>query len=126
VILLDTSVLISALTGRREGAALLERVIEEGDPLAVSCLVIFEWLRGPRNRTEIIAQEALCPIASALNFGPPEAEIAAQLYRSVSRPRGREIDIGIAATAIRYQAHLWTLNPRDFSDIPGLSLWRAR
>lgn len=88
--------------------------------------MIFEWLRGPRITAEILAQETLCPAASALIFGPPEAEIAANLYRSLARPRGREIDICIAATAIRYEAPLWTLNPKDFADIPGLSLWRPR
>jgi predicted nucleic acid-binding protein len=40
----------------------------------------------------------------------------------VRRPRGREIDLAIAATAIVHDAALWTLNPRDFADVPRLRL----
>ena len=35
---------------------------------------------------------------------------------------GREMDIAIAACAIVNAASLWTLNPGDFPDIPGLTL----
>lgn len=118
--------MIDSLTGPGKSAPVLERLLEEGEPISLSCLVVFEWLRGPRIPEELAAQETLCPAASALPFGPQEAEIAAHLYRSLTRPRGREVDIGIAATAIHYQARLWTLNPKDFADIPGLSLWRPR
>ena len=44
------------------------------------------------------------------------------LYRKIKRPRGRELDIAIAACAIAHQAQLWTLNPNDFKDIPNLKL----
>jgi predicted nucleic acid-binding protein len=44
------------------------------------------------------------------------------LYRKVPRPRGREIDLAIAACALTQDAALWTLNPSDFADIPGLEL----
>ncbi|MBK5291109.1 MAG: hypothetical protein JJE04_05345 [Acidobacteriia bacterium] len=53
-------------------------------------------------------------------FGPEEASIAAELYRAVQRPRGREIDLAIAAAAIALDAELWTLNLGDFRDIPRL------
>jgi hypothetical protein len=51
-----------------------------------------------------------------------EAALAADLYRRVQRPRGREIDLTVAACAITYGARLWTLNSRDFADIPGLEI----
>ena len=38
----------------------------------------------------------------------------------------REIDIAIAACAIRHEAALWTLNTADFADIPGLRLYQAK
>ena len=71
---------------------------------------------------EIAAQEALFPIESAVAFGPREASLSAELYRSLKRPRGREIDLAIAATAIVKDAGLWTLNKTDFRDIPQLRL----
>jgi len=40
----------------------------------------------------------------------------------VRRPRGREVDLAIAACAIVHGARLWTLNRDDFTDIPDLDL----
>ena len=78
--------------------------------------------RGPRLPEEIADQEALFPSDSAIPFGSAEALLAGSLYRKIKRPRGREIDIAIAACAIANEAHLWTLNPSDFEDIPHLNL----
>lgn len=122
MIVLDTSVLIDSLTGTKRSAPALRKAIERGERLMVPSLVLYEWLRGPRVRQELEAQEALFPAASALPFGPLEARLAAELYRAVRRPRGRELDLAIAAQAIARQAELWTLNPGDFRDIPGLRL----
>ena len=55
-------------------------------------------------------------------FDSTVAEIAARLYRSLRRPRGREIDLAIAAHALALDAELWTLNREDFADIPSLQL----
>jgi predicted nucleic acid-binding protein len=122
VIVLDTSVLVDALTGPRRSAPALRGAIEQGERIVLPSLVLYEWLRGPRRSEELAAQEALFPAAAALPFGPAEAARAAQLYVTVPRPRGREIDLAIAACALVLGARLWTLNPRDFRDIPGLEL----
>lgn len=58
-------------------------------------------------------------------FGPREAEMAATLYRRVPRARQRELDLAVAACALTHAAALWTLNARDFSDIPDLQLFDA-
>lgn len=58
----------------------------------------------------------------ALPFGAAEAVIAARLYGKLRSPRGGELDLAIAATAIAREATLWTLNDSDFRDIPGLKL----
>jgi tRNA(fMet)-specific endonuclease VapC len=120
--LLDTSVLIDSLSGPKRSAKALRAAIERGDRILIPSLVLYEWLRGPRLPPEIAAQEALFPIDSAVAFGPREASLSAELYRSLKRPRGREIDLAIAATAIAKNAGLWTLNGNDFRDIPGLRL----
>lgn len=88
----------------------------------VPALVLYEWLRGPRLRQELTDQEALFPVSQAVPFGPAEAAQAAKLYRTVGRARGREMDLAIAAYALVRDADLWTLNPSNFRDIPGLSL----
>lgn len=124
MIALDTSLLVEALGagGSRRGA--LRDAIAQGERMVVPTLVLYEWLRGPRVEEERTAQEALFPSAQALPFGPDEARIAAELYRSLPRPRGREIDLAIAACALAWRAALWTLNPQDFEDVPGLELYR--
>jgi len=126
VIVLDTSVVIDSLSGPKRSAAKLRGVIESGERLLVPALVLYEWLRGPRLAEELAAQEALFPTDSALPFGSAEARVSANLYRSLSRPRGRELDIAIAASAIVKEAALWSLNAQDFKDIPGLRLWLGR
>jgi predicted nucleic acid-binding protein len=86
--------------------------------------VLYEWLRGPRLQEELDLQEALFPYADAIPFGGHEARIAADLYRTVTRPRGRENDLAVAACAIAWQGTLWTLNESDFADLPGIRLYR--
>jgi predicted nucleic acid-binding protein len=119
---LDTSSLIDAVTGPKRSASRLRRLIENGERIFLSTLVLFEWRRGPRLPEEIADQETLFPSSEAILFGPTEALMAAQLYRKIKRPRGREIDIAIAACAMAHDSYLWTLNPADFKDIPDLKL----
>jgi predicted nucleic acid-binding protein len=90
----------------------------------VSTLVLYEWWRGARLREELAAQEALFPREAAVAFGAREAQLAAELYRAVRRPRGRELDLAVAACALTQGAALWTLNVGDFRDLPGLTLYR--
>ena len=125
MIVVDTSVLVDALTGPKRSAAALRWAIEHGERLLAPSLVLYEWLRGPRLKEELAAQQALFPVESTVFFGLEEAAIAAQLYRSVARPRGREIDLAIAACALAREASFWTLNVGDFRDIAGLRLWEA-
>jgi len=94
--------------------------------VALTTLVLYEWQRGPRRPEELAAQEALWPADAAIAFGPEEAAAAAALYRVVRAPRGREMDLAIAACAIRWNAALWTLNIKDFRDVPGLNLFKPQ
>ncbi|CAN5645903.1 hypothetical protein BH24CHL9_BH24CHL9_00740 [soil metagenome] len=120
MIVVDTSALIDSLVGPKRSAPRMRALIEAGERLALPTLVLYEWWRGPRLSEELAAQEALFPSESALPFGVQQADVASRLYRSVGRPRGREMDLAIAAHAISRDAPLWTLNADDFHDIPGL------
>ena len=121
MVIVDTSALVDSLVGSRRSAPRLRALIEDGERLLLPALVLYEWWRGPRLAEELAAQEALFPSAEALPFGAGEAELAARLYRTVRRPRGREVDLAIAAHAIGRASALWTLNTDDFADIPGLT-----
>ena len=123
---LDTSALVDALTSNRRSAAHMRAAIESRERLGISALTLYEWLRGPRTPEELRAQEALFPADAAVPFGPREAAVAADLHRAARRPRGRAVDLAIAACALAHGAALWTLNPADFEDLPGLSLYRPR
>lgn len=122
MILVDTSALIASLSGSAGSASKMRALIAAGERLVVPTLVLYEWWRGPRTALELETQEALLPSSEALDFGKAEARLASRLYGRVSRPRGREIDLAIAACALAREAKLWTLNPSDFSDVPGLEL----
>ena len=121
---LDTSALIAALTGARTAAPILRGFISDGMRVAICAPVLYEWERGPRNAQERNAREVLFPNEVVFGFNLDEALRAADMYRRMARPRGREIDIAIAACALTNGASLWTLNPRVFADIPGLVLAR--
>lgn len=123
MIALDTSVLIESIGAGGSLRREFRRAIAAGHRMVVPTLVLYEWLRGPRLAAELAAQEAVLPSADALPFGSAEASGAAELYRTLPRPRGREIDLAIAACALSWGASLWTLNPNDFKDISGLRLY---
>jgi len=119
---LDTSALVGALTGSGDATDRLYAFIEQGHRLRLSSIVLYEWLRGPRTVSELRVQEDLFPREQAVPFDTEAAAEAAALYARLPRPRGRDLDLAIAASALVNEAALWTLNPRDFSDVPGLRL----
>lgn len=122
IVHVDTSALVDALTGPRRSLDALIRLTDQGHRVMLSTIVLYEWLRGPRTRTELTAQEDLFPSEVAAAFGAGEAAMAARLYKQMARARGREIDLAIAACAIVNNAAIWTLNQDDFRDIPDLRL----
>jgi predicted nucleic acid-binding protein len=122
IVHVDTSALVDALTGPRRSLDAFIALTDKGHRPMLSTIVLYEWLRGPRTRAELTAQEELLPADQATSFGPAEAAMAARLYKQVPRARGREIDLAVAACALANGAAVWTLNPGDFRDIPGLRL----
>ena len=100
MIVLDASVLVDSLTGEKRSAPALRRVFEWGERVVLPALACCEWSRGPRLPQELTLAERLFPRESAIVFGPAEATLSAKLYRSVRRPRGREMDLAIVACAL--------------------------
>lgn len=119
---LDTSALVGALAEPRNFLDSLHSFVDEGHRLRLSSIVLYEWLRGPRAVGELRVQEDLFPRDQAVPFGIEAAAQAAALYARLPRARGRDLDLAIAACALVDEAALWTLNPDDFSDVPGLKL----
>ncbi len=120
---LDTSALVGALADPRASSFNhLRTFIDESHRLRLSTIVLYEWLRGPRTVSELRVQEELFPRDQAVPFDAEAAAYAADLYARLPRPRGRDLDLAVAACALVHEAALWTLNPDDFSDVPGLNL----
>ncbi len=100
----------------------LRSLIESRKRISVPSLVYYEFLRGPRVPAELALQEAWFPRNEAFVFGADEAAASAKIYGAVGRARGREVDLAIAGCAVVHDAMLWTLNTKDFADIPNLRL----
>jgi predicted nucleic acid-binding protein len=125
IVHLDTSVLVDVFSRPFRSQLALRALIAGEHRIAISTPVLYEWLRGPRLETEKADQEAALPATGAVEFDHACAQTAARLYRMMKRARGRETDIIIAACALEHGAALWTLNPEDFADMPGLTLYRG-
>ena len=119
--LLDTTVAIDHLRGDDRAAQLLERLINEGEPLLASELSRFELLAGMRP-DELEPTELFM---GALTWVPVDEEIA-RLAGSMAAEYRRAhsgidaIDCLIAATATVVGAELLTTNVRHFPMISGL------
>ena len=119
---LDTSALVGALAGPRGSFDRLRQLVDAGHRPRLSTIVLYEWLRGPRTASERRTQEELLPRDAAVPFDADAAARAAVLHAQLPHPRGRDLDLAIAACALAHEATLWTLNPKDFDDVPGLKL----
>jgi predicted nucleic acid-binding protein len=86
IVHVDASALVDALTGPRRSLDVLFELTNEGHRLMLSAIALYEWLRGPRTRPELAAQEELFPAEAAVAFGAGEAATAARLYKQA---RGR-------------------------------------
>lgn len=122
MMVLDTSVLVEGLGAGGSKREALRGAIALRQRIVVPALVLYEWLRGPRVPQELRAQEALFPVSEALPFGPEEARVAARLHEYLGAPRGRDMDLAVAAHALVWNATLWTLRADAFRDIPDLKV----
>lgn len=121
---IDTSILVDAFTGPRRSLGRLEATTIRGDVLTFCSIVLYEWLRGPRTESEIEVVRDFFQTERIAGFGERDAKTAAALFRQLKRGRQRQADLAIAACAVEQGAALWTLNGRDFEDVPGLTLYQ--
>jgi tRNA(fMet)-specific endonuclease VapC len=126
--LIDTSWLVDVLNGQQEEARVLEELATEG--LAISLITYGELFEGAyyaRNQTQ--AQTALSDLLTGMTILPLTSatmERFAILRGSLTRPVRQQVgdmDLLIAATALEHNLILVTNNRRDFTLIPGLTLY---
>ena len=110
---LDTNYLIG-LPVRGSAAALeVDGWLVGGESLAASAIAWTEFLNGPVTPLEVSRAEAVLQ-SRIIPFGQTEAELAAELFNKTGRRRGSRFDCLNAATAIRAQAHVASINQSGF------------
>ena len=110
---LDTNYLIGLAVKGSAAALEVDGWLATGESLAASAIAWTEFLNGPVtplevSRTEAVLQSRIVP------FGQAEAALAAELFNKTGRRRGSRFDCLMAATAIRAQAQIATINQSDF------------
>jgi len=114
-LMLDTSVLIDVLRGRKDRRLLLRRLIGEGHSLSTTVLNVAELYAGMRAGEEVRTEEFLGAL-ECVELRSSAARLAGQL-KSAWQKRGRTLTLSdtiIAAVAIEQQRVLLTDNRKDF------------
>ena len=125
MICLDTNILIAhkrAKTADKDKTELY-RLTVQGYPFAVSCITVYELLRGD-NQDEDRYWKTMFARMKILAFDAGCAEKAAKIYKDIKQ-KGSLIEaeyLLIGATALQHGLPLATGNKRHFSRISGLQL----
>lgn len=124
-VLLDTSVLIDLLHGRKEPVGLVRNLTMRGFVLATSSINIAELFAGMRKGEEAETEELIEGL-ECLPLTPEIAKRAGKIIaarRRIGKTHSLD-DMMIAATAIEYGYTLLTDNRKDF-EIPEIVLFPA-
>ena len=121
--LLDTGIIIRHLRGQKPIVQLV-RGLSRSDRLGVATVTRLEIFAGMHNE-EVYATQKL--LSRFVNFSL-EPDIADRVGQFIARQKAQNQsltvpDAIIAATAVRHQLTLVTLNRRDFESIPGIRLY---
>ena len=122
---LDTNVIIDHL--RQQGIeSILDRLVKNmsQEDLAISVLTVQELYEG-KSISNVESENYLISTISPIKLLPytyEVAEMAGTLNRNLPQPIEFP-DAAIAATAILNEAQLFTLNKKDFAQIPKLELY---
>lgn len=125
IICLDTNVLIAHKRAKKadKDQTFLFKLSKEFNRFAVSCVTVYELLRGD-NQDEDIYWKTMFSNMLVLDFDVNCAEYAAKIYQNLKK-RGLLIeaeDLLIAATALGHQMKLATTNVKHFARIEELTL----
>lgn len=121
---LDANVLIR-LAAKDSAFVPLRAALARGELLSTSALAWHEFVCGPVAKDEIAAARMMVD-NRIVAFDAEAAELGAELFNLTGRQRGKRLDCLIAATALTYEAALYTLNLADFERFEpfGLKLLR--
>lgn len=113
MICLDANFLIGGVTEARPESRQLLAWLKGGETFCTPAPAWYEFLCGPVSPAQVNTMLAFLT-KGIIPFETSQAQIAAQLFNAVKRPRRLRVDAMIAATAISQEARLATLNTEDF------------
>jgi predicted nucleic acid-binding protein len=123
-LLIDTSILIDQLKGRQPASTFLQ-AMQASTGLITSSIVVAEALSGARNLVEQREIDRLLSAFRVVRFEPADCDLSIALLRQLKLSHGIGWhDCLIAATAIRLNLPVATLNDRHFRPVPGLQVRR--
>lgn len=116
-ILIDTSILVDVLRGRRTFSILST---QKG---MISPIVYMELIQGAHDKTEASKIQKLLKLYPVIHFNQDISELSISLMNMYAKSHGLKIpDAIIAATSLHLNYPLITLNQRDFRFIEDLHL----
>ena len=120
---LDTSVLVDYFRKKIKERSLFYRLVGEYHSLTITSITEFEISRGLTPAQEPTWQ-VLVKMMKVLPFDSRASQIAVEIDRTLKRKRKQIAiaDLFIAATAIRHETGLVTLNKKHFERIDNLLL----
>ena len=113
MIRLDTNYVIGLLFKDSVPAWQVDGWLAVGQALGTGAIAWVEFLNGPITPIEVIRAKAVLQ-SVIVPFGQQEAALAADLFNKTGRRRGSRFDCLIAATAIKAQGEVATVNQSDF------------
>ena len=123
-ILLDTTILVDFLRGHVAAAEFLDTA-RAGAQLGCSAVTVAELVVGTRTRAEQRAVEQLLARFDTEPITSADSTRALNWLRKYHHSRGVGFhDCLIAATAVRLQAAVATLNDKRFEQLPGVGVYR--
>ena len=124
MILCDTNILIEFYKGNN---GVLETLNRAGlDNLGVSIVSIGELYFGAKDKRELAKLQKHLSVLKQFELDTETSNIFLELMREFVLSHKLSVPDGlIAATAIRHNLPLFTLNIKDFHYLPGLTLYKA-
>ena len=122
MILVDTNIFIEFYKNNPVICKMLERI--DLQKIAVSDVVCAELYFGARNKQELVNIVSDMEKLTVLSLFPTISKLAVDLVKQHCLSHKLRLpDAQIAATALFYNAELFTLNRKDFAYIPNLKLY---
>ena len=122
LVLADTNIIIEILKNKKE---IVDKIKSIGiERIAVSCITVMELYYGALNKDELTEIKEYLEAFEFIYINKEISQFAIDLIGKYAKSHNLNLpDAFIAATSIKKNVRLYTLNLKDFGYIEGLKLW---